>query len=420
MIRAVQCHEFSAVQLAKDDRGRNSDNPSPPTSASVHRRHTPKRLGDVLRLDWIPKPRLTGKNGKEPSVLIQVYYAGIQYPDALQAQGLYQVRPPLPYVPGMDVTGVVVAADTDTDTKQVDTLTVGTRVLATLLDHGGTGGMAELVRVPVAHVYVLPDAVPMKAAANVGRNYFAAYHSLVTVGGIPIPNKSKSNINEQAAKPPLVLVDGASGGVGMATVELAKALGCRVIAGVSDKTKSPYPASVGADEVLCYGRDKTSYKKFKIAVRQAAAKLGDPQGVDLVVDMVQGDLFESALVPCVRPLGTVALVGFAAGQRPIRPGLLLIKEVNVVGSLWGRWALQYPDQHRQNVHHILQLFATGGIAARVDREFGIEEFDQAFALFENNQGRGNTVVCWKPESANDRDAATTNDQPTTPSVRSRL
>ncbi len=156
------------------------------------------------------------------------------------------------------------------------------------------------------------------------------------------------------------------------------------------------PAAAGADRVLCYGRDRDSFKAFKTAVQKAATELGHPHGVDVVVDMVQGELFES-LVSTVRPLGRICLVGFTAGQKPIRPGLLLIKGAAVVGSMWALWAAMHPEAHQQNVREILAFLETGAVKPRVDRVFPFERTIEAFELFEHNQGRGNTVVCIREE-----------------------
>ena len=352
-MQAIRCHRFSGL----DEDGK----PVP----------TPDPLRDVLSLDELPAPECG-----EGDVLVSAHYVGVQYPDALQAQGLYQVRPPLPYVPGMDLTGTVLEVG-----EGVEHLQVGDRVIAQM----GIGAMAEVVNCDARAVWKAPDNVPLSHCANVGRNFFAAYHSLKVIG--------------ELGPGDLVLIDGASGGVGMAGIQLAKAMGAQVIAGVSVPEKQEYPAAAGADRVLCYGRDRESHRAFKKDVKEAARELGHPDGVDLVLDMVQGDLFEGALVSSVRPLGRIALVGFTAGQKPIRPGMLLIKQAAAIGSLWGPWANSNPDRHQENVAEILGFMASGAVEPRADRVFPLDRFVEAFELFEHNEGRGNTVVAMREEEA---------------------
>jgi NADPH:quinone reductase-like Zn-dependent oxidoreductase len=326
-MQAVQCLEFSAVERLPEEETKEKNGTTATTTTtttttnsrnrvSFRPRSKPLKLRQVLKLTTLPFPQ---PSSLPPThVLIEVHYAGVQYPDALQAMGLYQVKPPLPYIPGMDVSGVVLAVGTLV--QQGSPIQPGDRVLATLLHHGGTGGMAQQVVVPMEWVYQVPLALSndLSQVANIGRNYFAAYHSLKTIGGILPPSslllgqqQQQPSSRASLSSPPLILVDGASGGVGMATIQLAKAMNCIVIAGVSTVQKMDGPQKAGADVVLTYGRTKAEHQQFKLQVKQACRELAgnDRQGVDLVVDMVQGELFENALISIVRPLGTIALVG---------------------------------------------------------------------------------------------------------------
>ena len=417
-VKAVRCHRFASVVPKPTNENQKQKQKR---ILFQPRKPKPLRLRDCLALGEIPYPTLPKKR-KGTWVVIKTEYAGIQYPDALQARGLYQIKPRLPYIPGMDAVGIVLKVVLPTHNSRnrapnyhsiqnVD-LKPGDRVMATTLEFGGTGGLSEVVLSPLKYVFKLPPPSPTTSIqisnsnrygamfANIGRNYFAAYHALVEVGQID-PSQSAS-IN--ASK--IVLVTGGSGGVGMATIELAKAMGCIVVAGVGSPSKSSGPASVGADAVFCYGRTKPQHRAFRKHVTTFCHQQRTA-GVDLVVDVVMGDLFQDALVGCLKPLGTIALVGFAAGQRAIKPGILLVKEARVAGSIWLSIAVQASESNKNNkyytmVNTILGYLASGKIRGRVDKIVPVSRFIEAFEIFEENKGRGNTVVSFVDEKNGSR------------------
>lgn len=191
----------------------------------------------------------------------------------------------------------------------------------------------------------------------------------------------------------MVIIDGASGGVGMVCIELAKAMGAKVIAGVSHVDKMSFPKSVGADYVFCYGRgNKDTNKMFKNEVKKSTEKLDKPEGVDIVIDLVKWELFERALLSCVRQLGTICLLGLASSQKHIRPGIILVKEVKIVGSLCGRWENKYISQYRKNVENIIHFMEKGVIKSGVFRIFSFKNYWKAFEVYEKDKGQGNTVI----------------------------
>ena len=239
-----------------------------------------------ISLDVVPAPVLAS-NEHDRHVLVQVHFVGVQYPDTLQARGLYQVKPQLPYgkkgkghhkfivgprltllfvcfywkVPCMDCSGIVLEVG-----SKVNHVKPGDPVVVTCLDEGGTGAMAQQILISSKFVYRIPQptshsprptALPLETCSNIGRNYFAAFHSLKTIGEVG-PHS-------------LVLISGASGGVGMACIELAKAMGATVIAGVSTAEKAVWPPQVGADATLVYGKTKACFRQFKQQVDSSSA-----------------------------------------------------------------------------------------------------------------------------------------------------
>lgn len=263
--------------------------------------------------------------GGPGNVVIDVRAAGVCFPDLLLARGEYQLKLPPPFTPGMEVAGVVRAAPAESD------FVVGQRVSAfTML-----GGYAEQVAVPAQKVVPTADGVDDAEAAALLGNYYTMYFALTRRGGLRVGET--------------VLVLGSAGGVGTAAVQLAKALGARVIAMVHRPHAAEFVSSLGADVVLPLAQG------WKDAVLEATGG----RGVDLVVDPVGGEVFDDA-IRVIATEGRLLVIGFAAGGIPtIKVNRLLLRNVGVLGVGWGEFVNKTPGAQAEVGAGIANLVAAG-------------------------------------------------------------
>ncbi|OZM81627.1 NADPH:quinone oxidoreductase family protein [Pseudonocardia sp. MH-G8] len=293
----------------------------------------------------------------EQDVLVEVKAAGVNFPDLLLTKDMYQYKPEVPFVLGGEFAGVVREAPPGSE------FAPGDRVAAT----STIGGFAELAAVPVQNVYPLPDAVSFAAGACVPLNYLTMIFALTT--------------RAQLVEGETVLVQGAAGGIGTASIQLAKALGARVISVVSTPEKAEFTASVGSDEsVLADG--------FKDAVRD----LTGGKGVDVVVDPVGGDRFTDSL-RSLAPLGRLLVIGFTAGDIPtVKVNRLLLNNIDVRGVGWGAYAASRPGFTRAEWDRLLPHLGSGVIDPPISATFPLERAGEAVALLGARSVLGKVVV----------------------------
>lgn len=259
-------------------------------------------------------------------VVIAVEAAGVNYVDGLFVQGRYQIKPPLPFVPGSEVAGTVAAVGAD-----VTEPAIGTRVLAGC----GLGGFASQVVVPAAAAVPIPDVLDAAQAATFTQSHCTALFALRERGGL----KAGEN----------VLVLGAGGGVGLAAVQVAKALGSHVLAGASTEGKRGAALAAGADAVI-----DTSTEDLK-----STARAWSEGGVDLVYDPVGGALADPAL-RALRENGRYLVIGFASGTIPSLPlNQVLLRNRAVVGVDWGSWSTAKPLEQRALLEELLGYVRNG-------------------------------------------------------------
>jgi len=298
----------------------------------------------VEALAWTELPDPAPKAGE---VLVEIRAASLNFPDLLIVQNKYQIKPPLPFVPGSEFAGVVQAVG-----DGVTHLQVGQNVACL----SGTGGFATHTIAPAARCIPLPDGFGHVDAAAFIMTYATSYHALLDRGQL------------QAGETVLVL--GAAGGVGTAAIQIAKAKGARVIAAASTDEKCDVCLKLGADAVINYSVED---------LRDAAKSLTDGRGPDVVYDPVGGALAEPAF-RSIAWRGRYLVVGFASGPIPSLPlNLPLLKGASVVGVFWGEFAKREPQANASMMGTLLQWYAQGKIRPAIDRTMPMSQLPAAFA-----------------------------------------
>ena len=291
-----------------------------------------KKFAPVSELVWEEVADPVAGPGE---IVVNVKAAGLNYPDNLIVQGLYQFQPERPFSPGHEGSGVVSSVGAD-----VKMHSVGDSVAF----FKGFGAFAEKIVVSEKMAFPIPKSFPHKIAAGVFMVYGTSYHGLV----------QRAKINKEDE----VLVLGAAGGVGLAAVDIAKSFGARVVAAVSTKEKADVCKSYGVDDVVIYGEDKLDKEGQKALTKELKSK-SVRGGFSIVYDPI-GDCFAEPALRSIGWGGTYLVVGFAAGKIPSFPtNLMLLKGCAVSGVFIGRFQQEEPQQNAQNLKEIGELLGSG-------------------------------------------------------------
>lgn len=314
-------------------------------------------------LDYADAPDPVAGEGE---VVIAVKAAGVNFPDALMIQDKYQYKPERPYAPGGEVAGVIESVGAG-----VTHLKVGQRVIGSI----GSGGFAEKVKAPAARVLPIPDAMPFDEASAFILTYGTSYYALKDRGVLKAGE--------------VVLILGAAGGVGVAAIELAKAMGARVVAAVSSEEKAAFAREAGADDAVIYpasGMSKQESKDLAEAFKRACGG-----GVDVLYDAVGGDYCEPAL-RAMNWNGRYLVVGFPAGIPAPPLNLTLLKSSSIVGVFWGASTMREPKLHEGNVRELFKLYAEKKIRPRVSKTYALKDGGKAIRALMDRTATGKLVV----------------------------
>jgi NADPH2:quinone reductase len=296
----------------------------------------------------------------EGEVRLRIEATGLGFVDALTVAGLYQIKPPLPFIPGNEIAGVV-----DATGPGVKAIAEGQRVLAM----PSRGGLAEMVCVPAAACVTIPDVMSYAAAASFPVNYSTAYHGLMTLGDL------------RAGETILIL--GASGGVGVAAIDIAKSVGASVIAAASTDEKRKACIDLGAEAAVDY-----TQKDWRNELKSV---LGD-RSLDVVYDPVGGEFAEPAL-RSLGPGGRFLVVGFAGGDIPrIALNLPLLKRISIVGVNWGGHVAGNPSESVRVLSELMALVESGSIVPEAGETFPLDKAGDAMMRQLERKAVGKTVI----------------------------
>jgi NADPH:quinone reductase-like Zn-dependent oxidoreductase len=317
---------------------------------------------ETLRLEEIAEP-----SPGPGELLVRVRACSINYPDVLIIEDKYQLRPPRPFAPGSEIAGTVERAG-----DGVEGWAAGDRLIAAT----GFGGLVEKIVIPARAAIPLPEERSFEEGSALLLTYATAIHALLDRGRL------------EAGQSLLVL--GAAGGVGMAAVEIGKAVGARVIAAASSEEKADAARQAGADEMVVYPAgpfDKDALKALSQSFKDATG----PEGADVIFDPVGGDYSEAAL-RAIAWEGRFLVVGFPAGIARLPLNLTLLKSCDVCGVFWGAFAARDPRRNAAHVDQLFRWWAEGKIAPRVSATYPLERAGEAIAALRDRRAIGKLVV----------------------------
>ena len=311
----------------------------------------------ALALVDLPEPKPSHVLTPGAGVVVEVHAAGVSFPELLQTRGEYQMKPPLPFVPGSEVAGIVRSA------PEGATVRPGERVAAFC----GLGGFAETVVAPEFFTFALSPALDFAQGAGLILNYHTAYFALVLRGRLK--------------RGETVLVHGAAGGVGTAVLQVAGGIGARTIALVSSEAKRAVAERAGADQALLLG------DRWKDEVLELSGG-----GVDVVLDPVGGDRFTDSL-RSLRENGRLVVVGFTGGSIPeVRVNRLLLGNTEVVGAGWGAYVMGKPDLNREIGAAVNRMVDEGHVRPVVGDRFPLERAGDALKTLDERRATGKVVL----------------------------